>query len=65
MRNLRRRDESVPAWRAFSLGPLQTPRDDRVHRWAATAPALDHLALVRAFSRRTVGRVEAQVLRRL
>ncbi|MEU3890738.1 hypothetical protein [Streptomyces sp. NPDC029041] len=40
-------------------------RDDRVHRWAATAPALYHLALVHAFSRRTVERVEAQVLRRL
>ncbi|WP_037835352.1 MULTISPECIES: hypothetical protein [unclassified Streptomyces] len=40
-------------------------RDDRVHRWAATAPALYHLALVHAFSRRTVERVEAQILRRL
>ncbi|MET9391891.1 hypothetical protein ABZY20_15985 [Streptomyces sp. NPDC006624] len=40
-------------------------REDRVHRWAPTAPALFHLALVHAFSRRTVERVEAQVLRRL
>jgi hypothetical protein len=40
-------------------------RDDRVHRWAPTAPALYHLALVHVFSRRTVERVEAQILRRL
>ncbi|MFE7273278.1 hypothetical protein [Streptomyces sp. NPDC057623] len=40
-------------------------REDRVHRWAPLAPALFHLALVHAFSRTLVERVEAQVLRRL
>ncbi len=40
-------------------------RDDRIHRWAATAPALFHLALVHAFSRSTVERVAAQIVRRL
>jgi hypothetical protein len=40
-------------------------REDRVHRWAATAPALLHLALVHAYSRPLVERVEAQILRRL
>jgi hypothetical protein len=40
-------------------------RDARVHRWAPVAPALFHLALVHAFSRSLVERVEAQVVRRL
>ncbi|MET7377747.1 hypothetical protein ABZT08_02815 [Streptomyces sp. NPDC005526] len=40
-------------------------REDRVHRWAPLAPALFHLALVHAYSRTLVERVEAQVLRRL
>jgi ADP-ribose pyrophosphatase YjhB (NUDIX family) len=40
-------------------------RDDRVHRWAPLAPALFHLALVHAYSRTLVERVEAQVVRRL
>lgn len=40
-------------------------RNDRIHRWAATAPALYHLALVHAFSRSAVERAEAQILRRL
>jgi len=40
-------------------------REDRVHQWAATAPALFHLALVHTFSRSTVERVAAQVIRRL
>ncbi|MFF4015591.1 hypothetical protein [Streptomyces sp. NPDC001843] len=40
-------------------------REDRVHRWAPLAPALFHLCLVHVFSRASVERVEAQVLRRL
>ncbi|MCG3043670.1 hypothetical protein L7D48_24380 [Streptomyces sp. S1A] len=40
-------------------------RDDRVHRWAPLAPALFHLALVHAYSRTLVERVEAQIIRRL
>lgn len=40
-------------------------RSDRVHRWAPLAPALFHLALVHAYSRTLVERVEAQVVRRL
>ncbi|MFI5567933.1 hypothetical protein ACIA6T_11345 [Streptomyces sp. NPDC051740] len=40
-------------------------REDRVHRWAVTAPTLFHLALVHAFGRSTVERVETRILRRL
>ncbi|MER8236184.1 hypothetical protein ACIRQY_23310 [Streptomyces sp. NPDC101490] len=37
---------------------------DRVHRWAPTAPALFHLALVHVHGRAAVERAEAQVVRR-
>ncbi|MFE1308167.1 hypothetical protein [Streptomyces sp. NPDC058755] len=40
-------------------------REDRIHRWAPLAPALFHLALVHAYSRTSVERVEAQIVRRL
>lgn len=40
-------------------------RADRIHRWAPLAPALLHLALVHVFSRTSVERAGAQVVRRM
>ncbi|MGW2742752.1 hypothetical protein [Streptomyces sp. NPDC001450] len=40
-------------------------REDRIHRWAPLAPPLFHLALVHVYSRTSVERVEAQIVRRL
>ncbi|MGA5041595.1 hypothetical protein ACPCA8_31730 [Streptomyces capoamus] len=40
-------------------------RTDRIHRWAPLAPALFHLALVHVYSRTSVERAAAQVVRRM